>query len=74
MERLQLIDNADSYPEAPSKAPEGTTKNHLLDCSFDLAPAFETVYFWCVLEKCFEQVIPEAGRDLHDLQRIRWRG
>ena len=29
---------------------------HLPDSSFDLATAFETVYFWPGLEKCFSQV------------------
>ena len=54
------------------------------DATFDLATAFETVYFWPGLEKCFERKVrmkshrglpgAQAGRGLHDLQRIRRRG
>ena len=44
----------------------------LTDRSFDLATAFETVYFLARPGEllCPGRPYPEAGRDLHDLQRI----
>ena len=41
----------------------------LPEAAFDLATAFETVYFWPGLETCFKGV--KARRVLFDLQRVR---
>ena len=44
------------------------------DASFDVVTAFETVYFWPGLPKCFQEVPgTEARRDLSHLQREQRR-
>lgn len=45
------------------------------DAQFDVATAFETVYFWVDLPACFREVgaRAEARRNVLPLQRVRWR-